>query len=64
MEYKIIETPMCSYKDCSNKADYALTDAVLADKDKKMEDRKIKTVVLAHACDKHFNEVRKDYAES
>tara|TARA_R100001463_G_scaffold9313_1_gene27907 strand:- start:439 stop:627 length:189 start_codon:yes stop_codon:yes gene_type:complete len=61
MEYRIIKTPMCSYKDCSNNAMYELTDVILGDKDKPIKERKLKTVVVANACDKHFNSIKEKY---
>jgi hypothetical protein len=61
MEYKIIKTPMCSYKDCSSPADYALTDLILADKDKPIKDRKLKTITVANSCDRHFDRIKQIY---
>ena len=57
----IIATPMCDEGACSNAAVYEFTDVILADPDKKLEDRKTKRITLGRACDIHYIEVKSKY---
>ena len=47
---------MCEWENCSQTAEYEFTDAVLADKDKPIKDRKIKTVVIYRTCYNHVTD--------
>ena len=51
-----VKVPMCEWENCSQTAEYEFTDAVLADKDKPIKDRKIKTVVIYRTCYNHVTD--------
>lgn len=59
----LIRQPLCGYEECGENALYEFTDVILADPEKRMEDRKLKTIVIAHSCDNHYKEIREKYAE-
>ena len=58
-----IPIPICRFKDCKKIAEYEFTDVILADKDKKMEDRHLETVTISYSCENHVEEIRLKYAE-
>lgn len=57
-----IYPPICSFDRCKRLAEFELTDVILADKDKRFEERDLKTVTVAFACEKHLEEIRIKYA--
>ena len=52
---------MCTYEDCYNSAVYEFIDTILADPSKKIKDRKLKKVVIAHSCDIHYRHIENKY---
>jgi len=58
-----IHPPICSASGgCNNVAEFELTDVILADKNKRFEERDLKTVTIAFSCEKHLEEQRNKYA--
>ena len=57
----MIKIPMCTYEDCYNSAVYEFIDTILADPSKKIKDRKLKKVVIAHSCDIHYRHIENKY---
>ena len=63
LEINRVPVQKCRFKDCNEIAEFEFTDVVLADKDKKMKNRVLKKVTLAHSCENHVEEVKAKYAE-
>ena len=63
VEINLAPAPRCKFEKCNEIAEFEFTDVVLADKDKKMKNRVLKKVTLAHSCENHVEEVKAKYAE-
>jgi hypothetical protein len=56
-----ITVPNCRFKDCKDIAEFELTDVILADKEKRYEDRSLETVTVSYACEEHLEETIKKF---